>query len=111
MIHVNSNGPKHGNLDKEDNSDLYSVNINLLHLDNARAIDRFKCPVPRCDFTTRLGPGAVRMHLMINADPLRETRYSTDHETFFRNHESEMSLDNIRTLANIPFRPVTYTRE
>ena len=34
-------------------------------------IDRFKCPVPGCDYTTRLGPGAVRMHLMINADPLR----------------------------------------
>jgi hypothetical protein len=79
--------------------------------ENGTIIDRFKCPVPGCNFTTRLGPGAIRMHIMINSDPIHETRYSSDHEEFFRNHESDMSLENIRTLANIPFRPVSYKKE
>ncbi len=74
-------------------------------------IDRFKCPVPGCTFTTRLGPGAVRMHVMLTADPMHETRYSPDHEAFWRENESELTLDNIRVLSDIPYRPVSYKRE
>ena len=74
-------------------------------------IDRFKCPVPGCTFTTRLGPGAVRMHLMLTADPLHESRYSSDHEAYWRLNESEFSIDMVRTLAHIPFRPVSYKKE
>ncbi len=74
-------------------------------------IDRFKCPVPGCTFTTRLGPGAVRMHILIKADPMNETRYSTEHEEYFKEHESELSMDNVRILANIPYRSVSYRKE
>ena len=74
-------------------------------------IDRFKCPVPGCTFSTRLGPGAVRMHLLLKADPLHENRYSPDHESYWRAHESELTLDNIRVLAHIPYRPVSYKKE
>ena len=74
-------------------------------------IDRFKCPVPGCAFTTRLGPGAVRMHILIKADPMNETRYSPEHEEYFKEYESELSMDNVRVLANIPYRPVSYRKE
>ena len=67
--------------------------------------------MPGCEFSTRLGPGAVRMHLMINADPIHETRHSPELEAFFKNHSAEITLENIRTLANIAFRPVTYKKE
>jgi hypothetical protein len=28
-------------------------------------IESYKCPVPGCDYSTRLGPGAVRMHTIL----------------------------------------------
>jgi hypothetical protein len=74
-------------------------------------IDRFKCPVPGCNYKTRLGPGAVRMHILIKADPLNETRYSPDHEEYFKQYESELTLDTVRDLAKIPYRPVSYKKE
>ena len=74
-------------------------------------IDKFKCPVPGCTFTTRLGPGAVRMHVLIKADPLNESRYCPDHETYWRASESEFSVDTVRALARIPYRPVSYKKE
>jgi len=30
-----------------------------------KRIESYKCPVPGCDYSTRLGPGAVRMHTII----------------------------------------------
>ena len=74
-------------------------------------IDKFKCPVPGCDFTTRLGPGAVRMHILIKADPLSKTRYSAEHEAYFMAHESELSTDMVRSLAKNPYRLVSYKKE
>lgn len=79
--------------------------------EDATIIDRYKCPVPGCDFKTRLGPGAVRMHVLIKADPMSKTRYSPDHEEYFKIHESELSLDTVRALASFPYRPVSYKRE
>jgi hypothetical protein len=74
-------------------------------------IDQFKCPVPGCDYTTRLGPGAVRMHILINADPMSGNRYNPDHENYLRANESELSLDLVRELANFPYRSISYKKE
>ena len=74
-------------------------------------IDRFTCPVPDCTFTTRLGPGAIRMHLLIKSDPLSDSRYDQAHEAYFKEHESELTIDNIRMLAKIPYRTVSYNKE
>ena len=71
-------------------------------------IDWFKCPVPGCDYTTRLGPGAVRMHVLIKADPMSKTRYSPDHEEYWKEFESDLSMDNVRVLSNIPHRLTSY---
>ena len=30
-----------------------------------KRIELYKCPVPGCDYQTRLGPGAVRMHTIL----------------------------------------------
>ena len=73
-------------------------------------IDKFKCPVPYCDYNTRLGPGAVRMHIIIKADPMSDTRYCPDHEEYYRQHEAELSPDTVRELAAIPYRPVSYKK-
>lgn len=73
-------------------------------------IDRFRCPVPGCDYSTRLGPGAIRMHILINADPLSENRYCPEHETYLREHESELTIDDVRVLAEIPHRHVSYRK-
>ncbi len=74
-------------------------------------IDKFKCPVPGCNYTTRLGPGAVRMHLLIKADPLSKTRYSSEHEEYFKKHMSELSPETVSALAKIPYRLVSYKKE
>ena len=74
-------------------------------------IDKFKCPVPGCTFTTRLGPGAVRMHVLLKSDPLNESRYCPDHEAYWREFESDFSIDTVRALAHIPYRPVSYKKE
>ena len=73
-------------------------------------IDMFKCPVPGCNFATRLGPGAVRMHVLIKADPMSKTRYSADHEEYWKEFESDLSMDNVRVLANIPHRLTSYRK-
>jgi hypothetical protein len=79
--------------------------------EDATIIDRFKCPVPGCSYSTRLGPGAVRMHILIKADPQNESRYSSEHEEYFKENEPELSMDNIRILSNIPYRPISYKKE
>ena len=33
-----------------------------------KRIEAYKCPVPGCGFTTRLGPGAIRMHTIVVQD-------------------------------------------
>ena len=75
--------------------------------DDGTIIDRFTCPVPGCTYNTRLGPGAIRMHLMLKSDPLYESRYDPVHEEYFKEHESELTLDSIRLLAKIPYKTVS----
>lgn len=64
-------------------------------------IDRFKCPVPGCDYTTRLGPGALRMHMILKADPNVPSRYDTQHEEYFK---LNMILDKeqVKILGDYP---------
>ena len=62
------------------------------------AIDRFRCPV--CSFRTRLGPGALRMHLMLKSDPKVETQYDPAHEEYMKT--IEFSLDTVKELAVFP---------
>jgi len=70
-------------------------------------IDRFVCPV--CDFSTRLGPGAIRMHMMMKSDPLSKV-YEAEHEAFYQANHTELTIDAIKTLAVIPFRSITYDK-
>jgi len=47
-------------------------------------VDRFKCPVQGCDYSTRLGPGALRMHMILKADPKVPSRHDAQHEEYFK---------------------------
>ena len=70
-------------------------------------IDRFVCPV--CDFSTRLGPGAIRMHLLMKADPLSKV-YEVGHEEFYKANQMDITIDAVKKLAEIPYRTITYTK-
>lgn len=72
-------------------------------------IDRFICPIEGCDFTTRLGPGAIRMHMLMKSDPLSAV-YEPSHEVFFKDHHIELTMDSIKVLAKIPFRKISYRK-
>ncbi len=61
-------------------------------------INRFKCPV--CSFRTRLGPGALRMHLLLKSDPKVETQYDAAHEEYMKG--IEFTLDTVKELAQFP---------
>ena len=69
-------------------------------------IDFFKCPVDGCKFTTRLGPGAVRMHILIKADPKVEGRYDKQHEEYAKKADM-LNMDFVKTLAEFPRREVS----
>ncbi len=70
--------------------------------DDGSCVERFVCPVEGCDFTTRLGPGALRMHLLIKSDPEVGGRYCEAHDRFCRAHAGELGLDVVRYLSNLP---------
>jgi hypothetical protein len=65
-------------------------------------VDKFVCPVEGCGFTTRLGPGALRMHLLLKSDPKFQSRYCPTHEQFYITHVNEMGLEAIRYLGSLP---------
>lgn len=65
-------------------------------------VDRFVCPVEGCGFTTRLGPGALRMHLLMKSDQGVGGRYCEAHERFCRGHSGELGLDIVRYLSGLP---------
>ncbi len=70
-------------------------------------IDRFVCPV--CDFSTRLGPGAVRMHMLMKSDPLSKV-HDAEHEEFYKANPIDLTIDSVKTLAMIPYRSITYNK-
>ena len=72
-------------------------------LDKKRGtIDQFVCPVEGCGFQTDQGPGALRMHLIISADPNCKGRHCKVHEEFVREHPESVGLDWVRYLAQFP---------
>ncbi len=70
-------------------------------------IDRFVCPV--CDFSTRLGPGAIRMHLLMKSDPLASV-YEADHEKFYKANQNDLTIDSIKKFTMIPYRTIAYNK-
>ena len=67
-------------------------------------VDRFVCPV--CDFSTRLGPGAIRMHMLMKSDPLSKV-YEVGHEEFYKTNYADLTIDSIKKLSKIPYRSIT----
>lgn len=65
-------------------------------------IEQFKCPVEGCSWETDQGPGALRMHILITADPNVKGRYNPQHEAFLKANPDEMTLDGVRYLSQFP---------
>jgi hypothetical protein len=63
-------------------------------------VDRFKCPVKGCKYTTRLGPGALRMHITLKADPKVPSRHDAEHENYLKTNVFDM--EHVRILAQFP---------
>ncbi len=74
--------------------------------ENEDKINQFKCPV--CGFRTQLGPGALRMHLLLKSDPKVESRYDPAHEEYMRT--TEFTIDTVRELAKFPRVDLKWTR-
>ena len=65
-------------------------------------ISLFTCPVEGCGFQTDQGPGALRMHLIIRADPGCRGRYCKEHEQYVIAHPETISQEWVRYLAKFP---------
>ena len=70
--------------------------------EDGTCIDKFVCPVEGCGFATKLGPGALRMHLLMKSDPNVESRYCEAHERFCHANIHELGMDAIRLLSSLP---------
>ena len=66
-------------------------------------IKKFECPL--CDFETKQGPGALRMHLVLNSDPNIESRYDGEHEEASKK-EQIYKLNAVRELSEFPHESV-----
>ncbi len=69
--------------------------------DDGSRVDKFVCPVEGCNFSTRLGPGALRMHLLMMSDSDVKSRYCEAHDRFCRAHANELGLDTVRYLHGL----------
>lgn len=72
------------------------VYVNLTEQEDR--INLFKCPV--CSFRTQLGPGALRMHLLLKSDPMVETQYDPSHEEYMKT--TEFTIETVKELAAFP---------
>ena len=70
--------------------------------DDYSMIEQFTCPVEECGFRTDHGPGALRIHMLITADPNIKGRYNPQHEAFMKANPGEMTLEGVRYLAQFP---------
>jgi hypothetical protein len=68
-------------------------------------IDRFKCPVPGCDYSTRLGPGALRMHMILKSDPSMPSRFDPQHEEYMKK-DMLLGPEQVKTLVDYPRREI-----
>jgi hypothetical protein len=72
-------------------------------LDEKRgSIDQFLCPVEECGFQTDQGPGALRMHMIISADPNCKGRHCKKHEEYVAANPEAADLVWVRYLAQFP---------
>ncbi len=69
---------------------------------NSVSIDQFLCPVEGCAWQTDQGPGALRMHMIISADPNCKGRHCEKHEDFVREHPDSTSMEWVRYLSQFP---------
>ena len=72
-------------------------------LDKQRgSIAQFVCPVEGCEWQTDQGPGALRMHIVISADPNCVGRHCEKHEEFVRANPDSTSMEWVRYLSQFP---------
>jgi hypothetical protein len=89
-----------------------------------KRIESYKCPVPGCGYTTRQGPGAVRMHTIIvqSKSPMKDEsgeyrwtqtgRKSSNtegwnnqaHIDYFKENKA-LTLEDVQELARTDTRP------
>ena len=55
-----------------------------------------------CDYQTDQGPGSLRMHMIINADPKCTGRYCKEHEAYVAANPETISQEWVRYLAKFP---------
>jgi len=67
--------------------------------DDYSTIEQFTCPVEGCGYQTDQGPGALRLHMIIAADPKIKGRYNPQHEAFMKANPDEMTIEGVRYLA------------
>ena len=65
-------------------------------------IEQFKCPVEGCGWESDQGPGALRMHILITADPNLKGRYNPKHEAFLKANPDEMTMEGVHYLSQFP---------
>lgn len=74
-----------------------------------KRIESYKCPVPGCDFKTKQGPGAVRMHTMIRMENVASTDdpKGVDHKAHIQYYKTNdaLTLDDVKKLARTDTRP------
>ena len=70
--------------------------------DDYSTIEQFTCPVEGCNYQTDQGPGALRMHMVIAADPKIKARYNPQHEAFIKANPEEMTIKGVQYLAQFP---------
>jgi hypothetical protein len=72
-------------------------------LDKKRGgISLFTCPVEGCNYQTDQGPGSLRMHMLINADPKCKGRHCKKHEEYVAAYPETTKLEWVRYLAQFP---------
>ncbi|MGD0802955.1 MAG: hypothetical protein ABSA11_02655 [Candidatus Bathyarchaeia archaeon] len=62
-----------------------------------------------CNLQTDQGPGALRMHMLISADPNCRGRHCKKHEEFVREHPDSVSQEWVHYLAKFPSKIHTDT--
>ena len=69
---------------------------------NGDSIEQFVCPVEGCEYKTRLGPGALRMHIIMKSDPTVPRRYCPDHEAYYSANIQELGPNMVKYLSQLP---------
>ena len=69
---------------------------------DGEAIAAFVCPVEGCGYRTGLGPGALRMHMLMSGDPEAPTRYDEAHGLYLKEHGRLELKTDVPLLAALP---------